>query len=153
MSDPSPLSPVAPGVRTTKTLRDYVQHLPTCGRGRWNARMIDFGKWEPGACTCGLDALLALPDGRDQPQLWPCVNNHKAKTSGCVACELLSRHSSFQALSEANEVAPSFFDRPSKLERNDDPDGGECVTIRYEAGGVVLIHTNKPLLWIEPERH
>ena len=62
-------------------------------------------------------------------------------------------HSEQPLTAASNEVAPSFFDRPSKLERNDDPDGGECVAVRYEAGGVVLIHTNKPLLWIEPERH
>jgi hypothetical protein len=26
------------------------------------------GEMEQWPCTCGLDALLALPDGRDQPQ-------------------------------------------------------------------------------------
>jgi hypothetical protein len=103
--------PVAPGVRTTKTLRDYVQHDSVCekserfkGDERYSLRTPRREKvgevireWEqhvcglsgynpmlgdapcpgcaqklplmrPAICTCGLDALLALPEGRDQPQ-------------------------------------------------------------------------------------
>ena len=53
----------------------------------------------------------------------------------------------------SNEVVPSFFDHPSAWNRHDDPDGGECIEIQFAAGGRVLIHTSKPLLFIEPERH
>jgi hypothetical protein len=99
--------PVASGVRTTKTLRDYVRHTRECLLGRtvmpqpcprcgqpmfWvsygttghHAGQERLGDWgcvrheppsyirkEHGAvyhCTCGLDALLALPETRDQPQ-------------------------------------------------------------------------------------
>ena len=48
---------------------------------------------------------------------------------------------------------PAFFDQPSAWHRHDDPDGGECIEIRFQNGGRVLVHTNKPLLFIEPERH
>jgi hypothetical protein len=50
-------------------------------------------------------------------------------------------------------AAPSAFDVPCSWERHDDPDGGECVAILFSGGGRVLVHTNKPLLFVEPDRH
>ena len=54
---------------------------------------------------------------------------------------------------KGDELKPDFFDAPVDWNRWTDPDGGECVSIMFAAGGRVLIHTNKPLLWVEPERH
>ena len=48
---------------------------------------------------------------------------------------------------------PNFFRTLESWERHDDPDGGEWIELLFVEGGRVCIHTNKPLLWIEPERH
>lgn len=50
-------------------------------------------------------------------------------------------------------LSDGFFDHPEAWARHADPEGGESVEIRFRSGGIVVIHTVKPLLWIEPERH
>jgi hypothetical protein len=33
------------------------------------------------------------------------------------------------------------------------PTGGEFIRLEFEAGGVVEIYTERPVLWIHPEEH
>ncbi len=48
---------------------------------------------------------------------------------------------------------PAFFVTPEKWQRVDDPDGGEIIVLSFAEGGHVNVFTDRPLVWIEPERH
>lgn len=48
---------------------------------------------------------------------------------------------------------PHFFDRPVRVTRDNDGDPYEEITIEYEAGGKIVILTDCPILFVEPERN
>lgn len=49
--------------------------------------------------------------------------------------------------------SPEFFRTLESWMRVDDPDGGEIIVLKFAEGGTVNVLTDKPLLFIEPERH
>lgn len=51
------------------------------------------------------------------------------------------------------ESNPEFFRTLTNWVRVEDPDGGEIIVLEFAEGGRVNVLTDKPLLWIEPERH
>jgi hypothetical protein len=48
---------------------------------------------------------------------------------------------------------PRLFATLERWYRVDDPDGGEIIVLEFAEGGRVNVLTDKPLLFIEPERH
>lgn len=54
---------------------------------------------------------------------------------------------------EKDQSNPAFFRTLTRWMRVDDPDGGEIIVLEFAEGGRVNVLTDKPLLFIEPERH
>jgi hypothetical protein len=54
---------------------------------------------------------------------------------------------------DKHESDPAFFRTLENWMRVDDPDGGEIIVLEFAEGGRVNVLTDKPLLFIEPERH
>jgi hypothetical protein len=57
------------------------------------------------------------------------------------------------ATAASNESNPAFFRTLTAWHRHDDPDGGEIIEVQFAEGGRVNVLTDKPLIFIEPERH
>ncbi len=57
------------------------------------------------------------------------------------------------ATAASNESDPAFFRTLERWMRVDDPDGGEIIVLEFAEGGRINVLTDKPLLFIEPERY
>lgn len=104
---------------------------------------------------------LGLPVAVPAPPEKECRKCHQVEAAHCDFDEpgldhaetCMKLHHQFVAITRGDQSDPSFFRTLEKWLRVDDPDGGEIIVIQFAEGGTVNVLTEKPLLFIEPERH
>lgn len=119
-------------------------------------RMLD--GWRRMAFEC---VELLLASAVPAPPEKECRKCHQVEAAHCDFDEpgldhaetCMKLHHQFVAITRGDQSDPSFFRTLEKWLRVDDPDGGEIIVIQFAEGGTVNVLTEKPLLFIEPERH
>lgn len=60
----------------------------------------------------------------------------------------------FKIAAGVGRARPQFFDQVVGVTRSpSSQDGVDEVVLQFAAGGRVLVLTDRPVVWIEPERH